>query len=58
MREMTERKIVLGKSSGNNHSDDQCIGRRISLKWVFRKLGLLMLIEFIWFRTGSSGGLF
>jgi hypothetical protein len=48
-----------GKTSRlRDHLGDQDVDGRIALKWLLKKQGVRKETEFIWFRTGTSGGLF
>jgi hypothetical protein len=51
-------EILVGKREGKerDHSEGLDVGRRIILKWIVRKFGWRVWMEFIWQVIGTSGG--
>jgi hypothetical protein len=49
--------FLLGSPKVRDHWEDLGIGRKITLRWTFGRLGSMGRTGFGWLRIGSSGGL-
>jgi hypothetical protein len=56
IREMCT-KFLLESLKGRDHLEDTGVDGRRILKWISRKWGFKVWLGFIWFKTGTSGGL-
>jgi hypothetical protein len=54
---MRNAYILVEKSEGTNHVTDLCRSRRIILKWILKKQGVVIWRKFTHFRTKTSGRL-
>jgi len=50
-------RVLVGKLEGRNHVEDPGIDGRITLRWIFGKLGVGSWTGLICLRIGTGGGL-
>jgi len=49
-------RVLVGKPGGRDHLEDPRIGKRIILRWIFRKWGVEAWTRLMWLRIGTGGG--
>jgi hypothetical protein len=52
------RKFYPENLNGRMYLGDLDVNRRMLLKWILKKQGVMVLTALKWLRVGSSGGLF
>jgi len=45
-----------GNLRERNHLEDLVVGGKIIIRWIFRKLGVVLWIGSSWLRIGTGGG--
>jgi hypothetical protein len=50
-------RVLVGKPDGKRPLRRLNVGGRIILKWIFENKDEVVWTQFIWLRTGISGGL-